>query len=499
MALIQIEHLSFCYEGSYDFIFEDVSFQFDTSFKTALIGRNARGKTTFLKLLMGEYEYQGTILLNEACEYFPYHVKDKHIYTLDLCYEIAPDHEQWQFNKELRLLGIDSEDVFYRPFDTLSQGEQTKILLALLFLKKHTFLLIDEPTNHLDQYSREIVARYLKRQRGFLLVSHDRHFIDMCCDHIIAINPTTIEVMNGNFSTWYFEKQKRDENEMLQNAHLKKDIYRLESSRRKSASWSEKVEKTKNGHGHREAGVKPDKGYVGHMAAKMMKRSKNIEKRKNEQIEKKKTLFKDIEIFDDLKMYPFNYFQKNLLSFSHFSLSYDQKCLFHDLSFTIENKERVLLKGRNGCGKSSVLAFILGQDIQYSGQYMKGSQLKISYVPQDCSQICGTYDEMITQQQVDKTLVLTILKKLGFSRLHFEKRLEQLSEGQKKKVMLALSLATSAHLYIWDEPLNYIDIFSRMQIEKLILEYTPTLLLVEHDQFFQEKIATKVIDFDELI
>lgn len=130
---------------------------------------------------------------------------------------------------------------------------------------------------------------------------------------------------------------------------------------------------------------------------------------------------------------------------------------------------------------------------------MKGSQLKISYVPQDCSQICGTYDEMITQQQVDKTLVLTILKKLGFSRVHFEKRLEQLSEGQKKKVILALSLATSAHLYIWDEPLNYIDIFSRMQIEKLILEYTPTLLLVEHDQFFQEKIATKVIDFDELI
>ena len=130
---------------------------------------------------------------------------------------------------------------------------------------------------------------------------------------------------------------------------------------------------------------------------------------------------------------------------------------------------------------------------------MIGSRLKISYVPQDCSHIIGDMDDFICSYHVDITLVKTILRKLGFSRLHFERRLEELSEGQKKKMMIAISLATSAHLYIWDEPLNYIDIFSRMQIEKLILEYQPTLLFVEHDTFFQDSIATKIIDFDELI
>ena len=113
--------------------------------------------------------------------------------------------------------------------------------------------------------------------------------------------------------------------------------------------------------------------------------------------------------------------------------------------------------------------------------------------------LSGSFLSFVESYDVDTTLVMTILRKLGFSRSHFEKNLEDLSEGQKKKVMLAISLATSAHLYIWDEPLNFIDIYSRMQIEKMVLEYQPTLLFVEHDYFFQEKIATKVIDFDELI
>lgn len=499
MAVIQVKHLSFCYEESYDMVFDDVSLTIDTESKTALIGRNARGKTTLLKLLMNQYDYQGEIIKSVPCEYFPYEIKDKSLYTIDVCMNIAPYIQQWQLVKEFHLLNMDSDDIMYRPFETLSQGEQTKVLLAVLFLKQKTFLLIDEPTNHLDQQSRRIVADYLNRQKGFLLVSHDRAFIDACCHRVIALNPTSIEVVNGNFTSWYENKQKRDIHEIEYNKHLKKDIHRLEESRKKAKQWSDKVEKSKNGHGHREAMVKPDKGYIGHMAAKMMKRSKNIELRKNRQIKEKKALLKDIEVYDDLKMTPLLYFQPILLSFQNFSLSYDQKTLFHDLSFSIENGDRILLKGKNGCGKSSLISFILGNKINYHGKYTKGSHLKISYVSQDCASLSGDLNHLIEQYKADKTLVFTVLRKLNFSRIHFEKRIEQMSEGQKKKVMLALSLASSAHLYIWDEPLNYIDIFSRIQIEKLILKYQPTLLFVEHDQFFQEKIATKIIDFDELI
>ncbi|MEG0276979.1 MAG: ABC-F type ribosomal protection protein [Coprobacillus sp.] len=496
MSLIQVKELSFCYDGSYDEVFSDVSFYFDTEYRCALIGRNGTGKTTFLKLLMNQYQYQGEIMKNVDCQYFPYTVNDQSQMTIDICYDIEPHIEIWQIEKEIRLLDVDV-DVLYREFQTLSKGEQTKVLLALLFLKDNSYLLIDEPTNHLDQESRRIVADYLKKQSGFLLVSHDRYFIDICCDHVISINNTTIDVVNGNFTSWYDNKLKQDESEKTLNEKLKKDIKRLDESRKQSAKWSDKVEKTKNG--TRVAGLRPDKGHIGHMAAKMMKRSKSIEQRRNKAIDDKKTLLKDVEEFDDLKLFPLKYGQSQLICLSHVSLSYDDKVLWNDLNITINESERVLLKGKNGCGKSSLVSFIMHQDIQHQGDCYIKSHLKISYVPQDCSYLTGDMDEFILKHDVDLTLVKTILRKFGFSRDDLVKQLHHLSEGQKKKVMLSISLASQAHLYIWDEPLNYIDIFSRIQIERLILEYQPTLLFVEHDEFFQKNIATKVLDFDNLI
>ena len=121
------------------------------------------------------------------------------------------------------------------------------------------------------------------------------------------------------------------------------------------------------------------------------------------------------------------------------------------------------------------------------------SGLVISYVGQDATRLKGDITTFCKEYNLDQSLFCAILRQLDFDRVQFAKNLEEYSEGQKKKVLLAASLMTPAHLYIWDEPLNYIDVFSRMQIEKLILEYQPTILFVEHDVCFREKIATKVI------
>ncbi|NLX78367.1 MAG: ABC-F family ATP-binding cassette domain-containing protein, partial [Clostridiales bacterium] len=153
MSLINIQNLTFSYEGSYDNIFENVSFQIDTDWKLGFIGRNGRGKTTFLNLLMGKYEYSGTISASVDFEYFPYKVRDDSQNTIDVLGEIYPDFVYWQLQREMSLLEVD-EDVLYRPFSTLSKGEQTKVLLSILFLKENSFLLIDEPTNHLDMSGR---------------------------------------------------------------------------------------------------------------------------------------------------------------------------------------------------------------------------------------------------------------------------------------------------------------------------------------------------------
>lgn len=193
MSLIKAENLTFSYPGSFDLIFENAGFQIDTDWKLGFIGRNGKGKTTFLNLLLGKYPYSGVIQAHVGFSYFPFTVENPEDLAFDVAREIAPQAEDWQILRELFLLSV-AEDVLYQPFSTLSQGEQTKLMLAALFLRKNEFLLIDEPTNHLDDGARTTLCGYLNRKKGFILVSHDRHFLDGCVDHILAINRANIQV-----------------------------------------------------------------------------------------------------------------------------------------------------------------------------------------------------------------------------------------------------------------------------------------------------------------
>ena len=165
MSIIKVSDLTFCYEGSYDNIFKNVSFQLDTDWRLGLTGRNGRGKTTLLRLLEGRYPYQGTIHASVGFDYFPYAVEDPSLCPMELLERICPDVASWRFLRELTPLEV-SEDALYRPFSTLSGGEQSKLLLAMLFSRENRFLLIDEPTNHLDQLGRALVSRYLRGKKG---------------------------------------------------------------------------------------------------------------------------------------------------------------------------------------------------------------------------------------------------------------------------------------------------------------------------------------------
>ena len=146
-----------------------------------------------------------------------------------------------------------------------------------------------------------------------------------------------------------------------------------------------------------------------------------------------------------------------------------------------------------GSGKSSIIKLMCGQQIPHTGRVEIGNRLTISYVPQDAPFLSGGLRDYAKAQDLDETLFMTILSKLDFSKTQSEKDMRELSTGQKKKVLLAASLATNAHVYIWDEPLKYIDVLSRIQIEELILTYQPTMIFVEYDQAFCEKIATETV------
>jgi len=512
MSLINISNLTFSYDGSYDDIFTDVSFQIDTDWKLGFCGRNGRGKTTFLNLLMERFEYSGTITASVKFEYFPFVVEDKSLNTLEILSNVAPEALVWQILRELSKLEVD-ESVLYRPFSTLSNGEQTKVLLAGLFLRENSFLLIDEPTNHLDMLARETVSMYLQGKSGYILVSHDRAFLDACVDHVLSINKTNIEIQNGYFSSWYYNKQLQDGFELAENEKLRKDIKRLEAAARQSSKWADKVESTKRGKGAAKArknghASKDMMAYNAEKSRRMQQRRKNLERRQNSAIEEKSGLLKNIEEAESLKIHPLKYHSTGLIYLNNVAVAYDGREIFRNLSFSLEQGDRMALMGGNGSGKSSILKLICNiaggnnlpyaggktEDIPHSGQVRVSSGLVISYVPQDTYLLSGDLSEFATAQEIDESLFKAILRKLDFSRLQFEKDMDDFSAGQKKKVLIAASLCQSAHVYMWDEPLNYIDVLSRMQIEELIADFKPTMLFVEHDRAFCDNVATKIVN-----
>ncbi len=494
MSLINVKDLTFRYDGTFSNIFENVSFNIDTDWKLGLIGRNGKGKTTFLKLLQGKYEYEGTITKNVEVDYFPFEIKDKEKISIEIVNEIAPNVEDWEIIKELNLLDTDAE-VLYRNFNTLSGGEQVKILLISLFLKGNNFLLIDEPTNHLDIKTRNNLVDYLNKKKGFILVSHDRDFLDKVVNHIISINNTNIEIRQGNFSSWKENKDKQDSFEMIQNEKLQKDINRLEIVSKNTAKWSNAVEKSKYKTNNSESTI--DRGYVGHKSSKMMKKSKVMEQRTQKAIEEKSNLLKNIDKSDSLKIVPIESRKNQLVLANDLQIKYNNKAIFGKVSFEVKNGDRVAIVGKNGIGKSSILKLILGNEIQYNGELKIANDLKISYVSQSTEKLKGNLKTFARENKIDESIFKAMLSKMGFSKIDFDTDIKDMSEGQKKKVLIAKSISEQVNIYIWDEPLNYIDILTRIQIEEAILKYKPTLIFVEHDKTFIEKVATKIINLEK--
>ena len=487
MSLIKVNNLTFAYDTSFELIFNDLSLNIDTNWKLGVIGRNGKGKTTLLNLLMGKYDFRGTITADVNFEYFPYKIDNQELNSYEIAKKYINEFEDWKLEKEITLLDMDSKTL-YQKFHTLSKGEQTKVLLAMMFLKENNYLLIDEPTNHLDAYARKSLANYLKKKKGFMLVSHDRNLLDEVVDHILAINRNDIVIEKGNFSTWYENKTRQDNFELSENIKLKKEINRLEASARQASNWSDKVEVSKH---HMTWDGPIDKGFIGHKAAKMMKRSAAASGRKEKAISEKSKLLKNIEVTEDLKLTLLSNRKGKMIDVKNLSIKYDDKIVLKNVNFDVEDGNRLHLKGKNGSGKSSIIKLFLGEKIAYTGDIYMMNDLKISYVSQDTSYLRGTLKKFIEDNYIDEVLFKAILRKLDFERDQFDKELDSYSEGQKKKVLIAKSLCDRANIYIWDEPLNYIDIFSRIQIENLLLKYNPTMIFVEHDESFADKIATK--------
>lgn len=505
MARIDISHLTFAHEGELHPLFDDLSLYLDTGWKLGLIGRNGRGKTTLLHLLAGRLPHAGSISLPSPVHIFPPDIPDPGLPAAELVRRLAPDVEPWRWKRELALLGVaetESSAWELRPFVSLSGGERTKTLLAALFAHEAGFPLIDEPTNHLDAEGRAVLGRYLARKRGFILVSHDRALLDACVDHVLALTGHGPELQQGDYSAWKRNRECAEACERARHDKLRKDARRLTEAARRSAGWSDATERSKIG-----AHVF-DRGFVGHKAAKMMKRAKALEARRNEAAEEAAGLLRHVEEREPLAFRPLSLRPGRVFEASGLGLWYrPDRPLCRDLNFALEPGQRLAVNGGNGSGKSTLLRLLAGRQasgcelaggVAVSGHLRRAAGLRVSFVPQDTAWLNGSPIAFVRERGLDPVRFWAVLDRLGMGgkadKSLWNRDLSLYSDGQKKKTLLAAGLCAEAHVYVWDEPLNFLDIEAREQIESVILAASPTLVFVEHDRAFIDRIATDRLD-----
>lgn len=518
---IYCSRVDFTYPHPYTEVFTDLKLTIDSRWKTGLIGKNGRGKSTLMLLLAGVLQpTAGSITSPLNTRYFPGEVPAGKLTTLEVARALIAPFDDWEEEME-QLLGLEgpaslqryadlqenyrmyggyeinglidqevvrmglSPGILAQPFTSLSLGQQTRIQIIALFLVKDAYPLIDEPTNHLDIKGRKALAEFLSDQSGFLLVSHDRTLLDASIDHVISINKNDIRTNRGNWSTWKEEMTRELTNEMRTRQKLENEIRELTKAAEQRRQGASKKEKEKYGNSH------VDTGYIGHKSKKQMKRALVVEERIEKQLKEKAGLLKNLEKERHLKIVTDTRKGKRVLTLNNVGVHIDDNPIIHNFSLNLTAGDRVALIGANGCGKSTLFNAIAG-DLSYTGTIRCHMPFSRAYQYPVWSR--GMLRDYLMQASIDETRFRQYLGILGVRGEIFEHQLQTFSQGQLKKVDLCRSLLQPAGLFLWDEPMNYLDVESREAIEEGILAGDPTMLFIEHDETFIERIATEVID-----
>lgn len=522
MSVLIFNNITFYYVNQAEKLFNNLSLNLDTNWKLGLIGRNGSGKTTLLHLIDGSFQpLKGNICSDVNIFYFPFQFKSEKSKVLEIIKEgIAPFSiweaqmetllkrgdaisiseygdifEQYQkadgyrinsiIEKEISEIGLEPE-ILERDFNLLSGGEQTRAQLVSLFLKKNSFPLIDEPTNHLDMDGRIQLAEYLRCKSGFIVISHDRNFLDLCIDHVLSINKNDITITKGNYSVWKYNFDINEEFEKRKNENIKREIRSLSLAARKRRTWSLRKEKEKTG--------SYDKGFITHRAAKAMKRALQIERRISRKLEEKKTLLKNVEKKRYLKINKSRTTGDIILNADNISLNFGDHQVFKNFNLTVRKGDRIAIIGKNGSGKTSALNIITRKVPIDKGYVSVPAHYTYFYLQQNPVWVKGMLRDYLKQENIEETMFRNILAALGIEGEIFERPLETFSKGENKKAELAQSFIKPYDVIIWDEPLNYLDIISREMLEDTILKFKPTMIFTEHDIRFVENIATEIIE-----
>lgn len=507
-------------------ILKQVSFTINEGEKVAVVGENGAGKSTLLKIIAGiepcktgeisfkkgtklEYLEQGDNadvkqgkcgeILHSAFDFLLPIEKELKSYEAQMATETDTQNLDILVKrycalqeKFIALGGYDIENqinyvvnglkidraLLEREFNTLSGGERTLINFAKILISKPDLLLLDEPTNHLDIARIEWLEQYIKDYKGtIIIVSHDRYFLDRVINKIIELDDGIVKTYFGNYTQYLEQKEAEEVKEFEQYKLQQKKFEEMEKAIKRLKEW----------------GKMADNPTFFRRAKAIQS---NLDRLKENAIDRPK----------EKRNLPISFSNSGragdeVLRVKNFSLSIGQKQLLSHTNCLVVNGERVAILGKNGCGKTTFLKAVLGENIPHEGELKIGNGQKIGYL----SQIIEFYDNSQTllwtfmnELGIDEQRARSILYNFQFYKSDCDKVVKNLSGGEKLRLKLAIMLQSKINLLILDEPTNHIDITTREVLEDSLKSFKGTVIFVSHDRYFINKLATKILAFENM-
>ena len=501
-------------------LFDKVSFSIENNDKIGFVGANGTGKTTLFKMLTEELLPDGGEIFKSKETNLGYMQQHTQMNTkktlwaeLMTVYKPLTDienrlksvesqitngvgdlakltEEQHYLNEEYEkhggfvykniakasLLGLGfREEEFNMEFSSLSGGQQTRVILCKLLLGESNLLLLDEPTNHLDIESTEWLEEFLRDYKGaFIIISHDRYFLDRVTNKTFELENNKLTVYNGNYSTYVKLKEEREKTLLRNYENTTREIQRIEGIIEQQKRWN---------------------------------REKNIKtaESKQKQIDRLERDLEKPEIYNEKINFEFKAKSMGgteVLRCSGLKMAFDEKLLFENADMEINRGERVFLLGANGCGKTTLFKIITGELEAVAGTTKIGANIQIGYFDQKQQNLClekDAIDEVwdaypsMTQTEVRNAMAAFLFKNDDvFTPVN------SLSGGERARVALIKLMLSGANFLILDEPTNHLDIKSREAMETALLNYDGTMLVVSHDRYFINKLATKIYYMESL-
>lgn len=521
MLAITVNELSMSF-GARD-LFKRVSFALEENDKLGIIGTNGCGKSTLFKIILGEVDAtSGNVyiaknktigILTQDCAFeisdlvgrsaleqmysaFPELINmENKLASLEESMAQTNDadehlrlsgeyHDLYTRFSELGGLDFKSrcagillkmgfeESALSLDVDKLSGGQRTRLALSKQLCREPDLLLLDEPTNHLDIETVQVLENYIKNyKKCVLIISHDRYFLDQVTNKTLSMEFGEAKLYNGNYTQSM--KQREIDREIAEKHYInqQREIARQEAYIAQQRAWN------------RERNIIAAESRQ-KMLDKMVKLERPKEAPKPVKIQFRQAIPSGNEV----------------LRVSGLAKSFGEKKLFENVDFLIRKGERVFIIGRNGSGKSTLMKMLVGESELTAGFIEAGYNVEIGYFDQQNQNLTESntvLDELWNAYPEKREFeIRSALARFRFSAEDCEKNVSMLSGGERARLTLAKLILSPMNLLILDEPTNHLDIMSREALEKALDEFSGTILIVSHDRYLVNKLATRIIEID---